>query len=211
MTDTYASGNGGGRGLAVDLAGRGRVEVALGGFGGQGVILAGFILGRAAALHAGRNAVMAQSYGPESRGGACMSEVVMSDGEIAFPRVVSPDVMVVMSQEAYERYAPGRPDGCLLIVDEDLVVPDDTRERGKLVLRAPATRLAEELGRRIVANIVMLGFVVGATGLVGVDVVHDAVAASVPQGTEELNLKAVDAGYDCARTQLAGALEAAPR
>lgn len=189
---------------STDLSARERVELRFSGFGGQGIILSGYIVGRAATVHAGRYAVMAQSYGPESRGGACMSEVVIADGEIPFPRVTHADVLVVMSQEAYRTYAARRPDDCLLIIDEDLVVPDDDLERGRLVLRAPATRLAEEMGRRIIANIVMLGFLCGATGVVPIDVMQDAVAASVPKGTEELNARAVDAGYACARALVAG-------
>lgn len=173
-------------------------EVRIGGFGGQGIILAGYILGRAAAVHSGRNAVMAQSYGPESRGGACQTEVVITDGEITYPRVSSPSVVVTMSQEAYRKYGVSRPDGCLLIVDEDLVTLDEAAERGRRVLRAPATRLAEELGRRIAANIVILGFLVGATGVVPLEGMRSAVAASVPKGSEELNLRAVQLGYDAA-------------
>ncbi len=179
----------------LDLAGRERVEVRLAGFGGQGIILAGYILGRAATVHAGRNAVMSQSYGPESRGGACAAEVIIADGDIAYPRVVSPDLVVVMSQQAYQRYGTERPPASLLIVDEDLVSLHGGDEAGP-VLGAPATRLAEELGRRIIANIVMLGFISGATRVVEVDVVREAVVASVPRGTEELNLAAVDAGYE---------------
>ena len=175
-----------------------RFEVRFGGFGGQGIILAGYILGRAAAVHSGRNAVMAQSYGPESRGGACQTEVVIADAEITYPRVSSPSVVVTMSQEAYRKYGVSRPDECLLIVDEDLVTPDDSAEDGRPLLRAPATRLAEELGRRIAANIVMLGFLCGATGVVTLEAMRDAVAASVPRGSEELNLRAVQVGYDAA-------------
>jgi len=176
------------------LAGRDHAEIRIGGFGGQGIILAGSILGRALAVHAGRNAVMSESYGPESRGGACVAEIIAADGEIAYPRVVSPDVLVLMSQQAYDKYAPGRPPGSLLIVDEDLVDLGD--EPPPDVLRAQATKIAEELGRRIVANIVMLGFLVGATGIVDIELLRDAVAASVPRGTVDLNLAAVDAGYE---------------
>ena len=175
-----------------------RSEVRFGGFGGQGIILAGYILGRAAAVHSGRNAVMAQSYGPESRGGACQTEVVIADGEITYPRVSSPSVVVTMSQEAYRKYGMSRPEGCLLIVDEDLVTLDDAVEVGRPVLRAPATRLAETLGRRIAANIVMLGFLCGATEVVTLEALRHAVAASVPRGSEELNLRAVQVGHDAA-------------
>lgn len=173
-----------------------QVGIRLGGFGGQGIILSGIILGRAATVYAGRNAVMSQSFGPESRGGACMAEVIIAHEEIAYPRVVAPDVMVMMSQEAYGKYGTERPQQCILIVDEDLVKPDNEREQGKLVLKAPATRLAEALGRRIVANIVMLGFLSGATSVLDVKAMREAVSVSVPKGTEELNLKAFDAGYN---------------
>jgi 2-oxoglutarate ferredoxin oxidoreductase subunit gamma len=171
------------------------LQVVLSGFGGQGVITAGQILGRAVAVHEGRNAVMAQSYGPESRGGACKAEVILADGEIAYPRVVAPDVAVVLSQEAYRQVGLPRPPGCLLIAEEDLVKLEDEAERGKRVLRVPATRLAEQLGRRVVQNIVTLGFFCGATGAVSPDALRSAIEASVPKGTEALNLRAFDAGY----------------
>lgn len=190
--------------VPFDVGQRERVQVKIGGFGGQGIILAGVILGRAAAVHAGRNAVMAQSYGPESRGGACMTEVIIANGEIDYPRVVTPDVMVMMSQEAYGKYAATRPAECLLILDEDLVKPDEESEKGRPVLRAPMTRVAEELGRRMVANIVMLGFLCGATRVVKTEAMREAVAASVPKGTESLNLKAFNAGHDYAQKILSG-------
>jgi 2-oxoglutarate ferredoxin oxidoreductase subunit gamma len=176
------------------------VQVVLSGFGGQGVITAGQILGRAAAVHEGRNAVMAQSYGPESRGGACMAEVILADGNIAYPRVVSPDVVVVLSQEAYRKVGLPRPADALLIAEEDLVKLEEDAERGKTVLRVPSTRLAEQLGRRVVQNIVTLGFFCGATRAVSADALREAIAASVPKGTEALNLKAFDAGYGHAQS-----------
>mgnify|MGYP001462043019 CR=1 FL=1 len=191
-------------GAPLDFQEREQVELRLGGFGGQGIILAGHILGRTATVHSGRNAVMSQSYGPESRGGACMAEVVIADGEIAYPRVVAPDLVVMMSQAAYDKYAAERPANSILIVDEDLVELDDELERGRSVLKAPATRLAEKLGRRIIANIVMLGFICGATRLVSLEVMREAVASSVPRGTETLNLQAVEAGHERALEVLAG-------
>ena len=177
---------------------KGFVQVVLSGFGGQGVIMAGEILGRAVAVEEGRNAVMAQSYGPESRGGACKTEVILADGDIAYPRVVSPDVVVVLSQEAYRQVGKRRPPECLLIAEEDLVTVDQETEAGRNILRVPATRLAEQLGRRIVLNIVMLGYLCGATGVATAEALKNAIAASVPKGTEALNLKAFDAGYDYA-------------
>lgn len=191
--------------VPLDLEQREWTEVKLGGFGGQGIILAGVILGRAATVYAGRNAVMSQSYGPESRGGACMSEVVIASGEITYPRGLAPDVAVMMSQEAYGKYAIDRPEKCLLIVDEDLVKPDEEREKGRTVIKAPTTRLAEELGRRMVANIVMLGFLSGATNVVNLEAMREAVTGSVPKGTEKLNLKAFDTGREYALKLLSGA------
>ena len=180
---------------------KGFVQVVLSGFGGQGVIMAGEILGRAVAVEEGRNAVMAQSYGPESRGGACKTEVILAAGEIAYPRVVSPDIVVVLSQEAYRQVGRRRPPECLLIAEEDLVTLDQEAEQGRNVLRVPATRLAEQLGRRIVLNIVMLGYLCGATDVASPDALKSAIAASVPKGTEGLNLKAFDAGYAHAQSQ----------
>lgn len=187
-------------GTPAELRGRPMVQVVLSGFGGQGVITAGQILGRAVAVHEGRNAVMAQSYGPESRGGACKAEVILADGEIAYPRVVDPDVAVVLSQEAYRKVGLERPPACLLIAEEDLVQLDEAAERGRPLLRVPSTRLAEQLGRRVVQNIVTLGFFCGATGAVSPQALRDAIAASVPKGTESLNLRAFDAGYAHAET-----------
>lgn len=192
------------QGASFDLTQRERTEVKLGGFGGQGIILAGLILGRAATVYAGRNAVLSQSYGPESRGGACMAEIIISDGEISYPRVVNPNIGVMMSQEAYTNYERTRPAQTPLIVDEDLVKMDGEAEKVGPVLRAPTTRLAEELGRRMVANIVMLGVFCGTTQLVGSEAMRQAVATSVPRGTEELNLRAFDAGHEYARKLLNG-------
>jgi 2-oxoglutarate ferredoxin oxidoreductase subunit gamma len=171
------------------------VQVIMSGFGGQGVMMAGEILGRAVAVDEGRNAVMAQSYGPESRGGAAKCEVILADGEIAYPRVVKPDIVVVLSQEAYRKNGLTRPDGCVLIAEEDLVKLDEEAEKGKIVLRVPATRLAEQVGRRIVLNIVTLGYLCGATQIASPEALKSTIAASVPKGTEALNLKAFDAGY----------------
>ena len=175
-------------------------EVRLSGFGGQGIVLAGIVLGRAAAVHEGRNAVMAQSYGPESRGGASCAEVLLSDGEIDYPHVVAPDVVVALSQEAYAKYGATRPPSALLIVERDLVALDEELERGRRVLRAPFTALAEQVGRKIVLNMVTLGFLCGATGVVSRESLREAIAAAVPPGTEELNLRAFEAGYAHAKS-----------
>jgi 2-oxoglutarate ferredoxin oxidoreductase subunit gamma len=171
------------------------IEVLLGGFGGQGIILSGLILGKAASLFSNKHATFTQSYGPEARGGACSANVMISAGEIDYPYVTRPHHVMVMSQGAYEKYVTNlRPDGKLLY-DSDLV---ELRHRRKDIHRfgLPATRLAEELGRKIVANIVMLGFVTAVTEVVDYDAMKSAILDTVPPGTEELNLKAYNAGYD---------------
>jgi len=128
-------------------------EIRFSGFGGQGVILAGYVLGKAATIYDGREAVFTQNYGPASRGGACRADVVVSDEPVDYPKVTDPDVMVVMSQEAYATYAAQRSSDCLLLIDEDLVTANNGEGRIRCI---PATRIAEGLGRRIVANMVML-------------------------------------------------------
>lgn len=172
-----------------------RTEIRLTGFGGQGIILSGYIVGKAAAIHDKKQATFTQSYGPESRGGACSAQVIISDEPVHYPHLIDPAILVVMSQEAYNKYAPTLRDGALLIVDEDLVETGDLAGDVKL-LSVPATRLAEELGRKIVANIVMLGFFAAVTDVVSVEAMREAVRTSVPKGTEELNLKAFDKGYE---------------
>jgi 2-oxoglutarate ferredoxin oxidoreductase subunit gamma len=171
-----------------------RTEIRLSGFGGQGIIKTGYIIGEAVSIHDGKNATFTQSYGPESRGGAAAAQVVISDEPISYPHVIDPSILVVMSQGAYNKYVPGfRRDG-LLIIDEDLAETDEAAE-GMRILSIPATRLAEELGRKIVANVVMLGFLTAVTDLASVEAMKKAVLSSVPKGTEELNLKAFERGY----------------
>jgi len=175
-----------------------RWEARLAGAGGQGLITAGIILAEAAVL-AGRNAVQTQSYGPESRGGASRAEVVISDGEIDYPKVIRPDVLLVMTPEACRRYLGGLKEGGLLVADQDLV--DDIPPGPYRVVRVPITRIArEEAGREIVANIVALGVLVALTEVVSEEVLERAVLARVPKGTEELNRKALRAGLAAGRS-----------
>ena len=172
-----------------------RLEVRLSGFGGQGIVLAGNILGRSVALFEGKNAVFTQSYGPEARGGACSADVVISEGAIHYPKVTQPDILVFMSEEAKNTYGKLLEPETTVIIDKDLVRNDGLEGRCARLFSVPATRFAEELGRRMVANIVMLGFLTAVTGVVGHDPMHKAVLASVPKGTEELNTKAFEKGY----------------
>ena len=179
----------------TDTGKKGRVEVRLSGFGGQGIVLAGNILGRSVALFEGKNAVFTQSYGPEARGGACSADVVISEGTIHYPKVTQPDILVFMSEEAKNTYGKLLEPETTVIIDRDLVRNEGLEGRCSRLLSVPATRFAEELGRKMVANIVMLGFLTAVTGIVRHDSLQNAVLASVPKGTEELNTKAFEKGY----------------
>jgi len=177
-----------------------RIEIRLSGFGGQGIILAGFIVGQAASIYDGKNATFTQAYGPEARGGACSAQVVITDESGAYPYVSNPSVVVAMSQEAYDKYAAQVDDGVQVIIDEDLVKPGKSKER--MVLIVPATRIAQELGRSAVANIVMLGFLAALTDITSIEAMKKSVLNSVPKGTEELNTKAFERGYDYGKKQI---------
>jgi 2-oxoglutarate ferredoxin oxidoreductase subunit gamma len=176
-----------------------RVEVRFAGFGGQGIIKSGIIVAAAASIHGGKNAVQTQSYGPESRGGACKSEVVVSDEEIDFPKVVEPDVLVLMSQHAYNEYVEDVKSGGTVIMDPDMIPHE--KDLGKVrIFRVPATKIAEQLGRKIVANIVMIGAFVSITGLLTADSVKGSIEENVPKGTEELNLEAFEKGFELGKS-----------
>jgi len=181
-------------------------EVRIAGFGGQGVILSALVLGRAASIHQGEFATMTQAFGPEARGGACSAQLVLSDSPVLYPYVTQPDVLVVMSQEAYSKFAPELKDGGTLIIERDLVRVTDLPKNIR-VYSVPATRLAEELGKRMVLNIVMVGFFAAVTRLLEADAVRKAVAESVPAHFRDLNVKAFDKGYEFGKAALAAGPE----
>ncbi len=162
-------------------------EIKICGFGGQGIILAGVILGEAA-VKAGYWAVQTQSYGPEARGGAARSEVIIASEPIDFPRVTVADVTVALSQPAYDRYVKdaATTDG-VVVIEQDLVEASGS-------LSQPFVRTAESVGNKIVTNIVMLGYLNGYLDLIPPELLEAAVLANVPAGTEDLNRQAVRAG-----------------
>lgn len=169
-----------------------RYEVRLAGTGGQGTILAGIILAEAA-IREGKNVVQTQSYGPEARGGASRSEIVISEGEIDHPKVLEPNITLCMSQEACDRYSNQTRQGGLTILDADHVSRSPTTR----AVRVPLTSLAREVtGRAIAANVVGLGLLAGLTGIVSRQSLEEAVQARAPRGTAELNLRALAAGYE---------------
>jgi 2-oxoglutarate ferredoxin oxidoreductase subunit gamma len=178
-------------------------HVFITGFGGQGIVMAGDILGKAATLHDGKNATMTQNYGPEARGGACSSQVIISPEEILFPCVENAEILVCMSQEGYTKnIATLRPDG-MLLWDTDLVKIQKI-EPGWTAYQIPATRFAEELGNKMMANIVMLGFVAAVANLVRVAALRQAVLDSVPKATVETNAQAFDRGHEYGEAILKG-------
>lgn len=156
-------------------------------------MLAGQIVGQAASVHDGWFATLTQSYGPEARGGACTAEVVISKEPIGYPYVTSPQIQIILSQEAYIKYRDNLPTETLVIIDPDLVRPEPSQNPAPLSI--PATRMAQEMGRRVVANIIMLGFLVAVSDLVSYEALRKSVVASVPKGTEEFNIKAFESGY----------------
>ena len=172
-----------------------RYEIRLSGSGGQGLILAGIILAEAACIHDGKEAVQTQSYGPESRGGASKSEVVISGEEIDYPKVTSPDLLLAMTQEACDKYAGDLKHDGIVLVDSDLA--QNCASADGHVYSLPLTATAREVtGKTIAANIVALGAIVALSGVVSRMAVETAVLARVPKGTEEMNLQALRAGFD---------------
>ena len=171
-----------------------RREIRIAGFGGQGVVLSGTILGTAASIHDNGFAALTQSYGPESRGGSCRAEVVLSDKPVDYPYVVNPDVQIVLSQEAYNEFGKDVPNGTILIVDSDLVKVDLSRRPKPLSI--PASRMARELGRPVVANIITMGFLAATSDIISCEALKKAVLDSVPPGTEDFNMKAFELGYN---------------
>ncbi|MEW6025856.1 MAG: 2-oxoacid:acceptor oxidoreductase family protein [Planctomycetota bacterium] len=179
-------------------------EIRFTGFGGQGIILAGHITGKAAAIYSDLYATLTQSYGPESRGGASSAQLIISDKPIFYPNITRPDILIAMSQEGYSKYKDELKPNGIMLIDEDLV--KDGKPRGDVnIVRIPATRLAEQLGKRMVANIVMLGFMTarlasasaerGQTNVLRRKAMEEAVKTSVPPASIELNMQAFDKGF----------------
>jgi len=167
-------------------------EVRLSGKGGQGIIFTGIVLAEAAVVE-GLNVVQSQVYGPESRGGASKAEVIVSKGTISYPKVTQPDVVMVMSQEAADRYAGSVKPGGLLVADTTHVRELPAVQAS--VVRVPVSAISRErLGREQVASAVAAGLIVGLTGMVTADALRRAVAIRAPRGTAELNVKAMEEG-----------------
>ncbi len=170
-------------------------DIRIGGFGGQGVILSGIIIGKSATIYEDRFATLVQSFGPEARGSACSAQVIISDNPIMYPYLQSTDILMVMSQEAYRIFSHEMVEDAVLIYESELVEPANLNPNTK-TFGIPGTRFAEELGRRMVLNIVMVGFFTAVTKMINPDAMRNAVKDSVPPPTIDLNMRAFDKGYN---------------
>lgn len=176
-------------------------EIRIAGFGGQGVIMSAVVIGKAGCIYQNGYSTMTQNFGPEARGGACSAQVILSDDPILYPYVTRPDILVVMSQEAYTLFSPQISPNGILVIEEDLVRIGDLPP-GVRVYSIPATRIAEELGKKMVLNIVMVGFFGAVSHALDPDALRKAVAASVPEAYREVNLKAFDRGFEYGTKEL---------
>jgi len=175
-----------------------RYEVRLSGEGGQGLVLAGKVLAEAAAIYDDKNATQSQSYGPEARGGASRSEVIISDDDIDYPKAVNIDLLLALTQESVNKYHGDLKPGGLLLVDSDACT--EIPEGDFRVYKVPIIEIArEKVGKILVANIVALGLITELADVVSPEAVEAAILARVPKGTEELNLSAFKAGIEAAR------------
>jgi len=169
-----------------------RTEIRIAGTGGMGVVLAGVILGHAAAVYANLEALQSQSYGSEARGTAAKSEVIISDGPIRYPKVQESDYFVAMSQKALDLYLPGARKGSVVMTDPDLV--DSTGVEGYELIEVPAMRTADELGLRLVSNMVMLGALVQKSNLFSLEYLEKALADLISSKALDLDVDAVRTG-----------------
>lgn len=170
-------------------------DIRFSGFGGQGIIRCGLIAGKAMSLYDNKHATMTQSFGPEARGSACSSQLVVSEDRVLYPYITKPEILVSMSQEAYDLYEPNLKNDGILIIDTDLVKPRELRDNLKM-FSIPSTRFAEELGNRIIANLVMLGFFTSVTKIVSAEAMKKALPGLVPDRFLDLNIRAFDKGYE---------------
>jgi 2-oxoglutarate ferredoxin oxidoreductase subunit gamma len=183
-------------------------EIRVAGFGGQGVIMCASVIGRAASIVENGFATMTQNFGPEARGGACSAQLVLSPTPVLYPYVVKPDLMILMSQEAYAKFAKDIKPGGTLIVEQGLVRVQKLHVPDVKVFAVPATRIAEDLGKRMVSNVVMTGFFGAISGLLQRGSLRKAIEDSVPAAFAELNRKAFDVGYEYGLKHLeTGAIE----
>jgi 2-oxoglutarate ferredoxin oxidoreductase subunit gamma len=155
----------------------------------------------AASVFEGKKAIQSQSYGPEARGGASKAEVIISDDAIYYPKVMSPDVVIALTQEAADKYSKDLKDDGILILDE-LMVKKAPEGKFKVYTLDIIRTAAEKVGKAMVANVVTLGVLNTICNLVDPAMLEKAVLSRVPKGTEELNRKALAAGAELAKAAL---------
>ncbi len=177
------------------------MDVKFCGFGGQGIIKSGMIIGKAASLFDNLHATLTQSFGPEARGSACSAALVIQETPVLYPYIGAPEVLVCLSQEAYEKFGPELAPGGTMLIDTDLVELDD-RAKGINLFAVPATKIAEEMGNRIFANVVMVGFFTAVTQVVPTEAVKQALPGLIPERFLEKNIEAFDRGYQYGRELL---------
>jgi 2-oxoglutarate ferredoxin oxidoreductase subunit gamma len=177
-----------------------RREIRITGYGGQGIIKTGYIFGKAVAIYADEHSTMTQSFGPEARGSACSAALVIDDHVIDYPYLRKTDLLIALSREGYDKYEPELKEDGILVYDSDMVEPQEPRDSIKMY-GVPAARIAEELGKRIVQNIVVVGFATAAAGLVDKESAREAVKTSVPSALVDLNLEAFEKGYEYFKQQ----------
>jgi len=179
----------------MELLMKKNTEIRIAGFGGQGIILSGYIIGKAAAIFDNKFSTLIQSFGPEARGSSCSAQLLISDDQILYPYLVQPEISIILSTDAFDKFGGELKSGGIMLIEKDLVQPEKV-PKGIKMYAVPATRLAEELGRKIVMNIITVGFFSATTGITSYEATRKAVESSVPPGTEEMNLKAFDMGYN---------------
>ena len=172
-----------------------KIEIRIAGFGGQGIILSAYIIGKAAAIFDQKFSTMIQSFGPEARGSSCSAQLLISQDQILYPYLIKPEIQVILSKDAYDRFSTDIKKGGTILIEKDLVEAKQI-PKGVSVYAIPSTRLAEDMGRKIVMNIITVGFFSAVTQITSQEATRKAVETSVPPGTEELNLKAFDIGYN---------------
>lgn len=177
-----------------------RTEIRISGLGGQGVITTGFVLGQAC-LFDKKNATQTQSYGPEARGSVCRSEVVISNEEIDYPKVVKPDILLSMSQDAYVRYSKDIKKEGIIIIDSSLVDPGEVDPKINLYEILATETAVTVLGNGLVANVVMIGALIAITKVVSSSAMKKSIVNRWPRFTE-LNDKAFQKGMELGKAAL---------
>jgi 2-oxoglutarate ferredoxin oxidoreductase subunit gamma len=170
------------------------MDIRFSGFGGQGIIKSGTLIGKAASIFDNKFATLTQSFGPEARGGACSAQVVVDKDPILYPYIGVPEILVSMSQEAYEKFLDDLTPGGILLSDSDLVKPQRLRNDIRMY-SIPSTRIAEKMGNRIFANVVMVGFFTAITKIINADAIKKALPGSVPERFLDINIEAFEHGY----------------